>query len=58
MVALILISIILGMVFLVIFGGFIFNDDRIDWGITIFTLFMGIMFIAIPVSYLMFKVYR
>lgn len=54
----IIICIILGMFCLISFGALMFNDEHIDWGVTLFAGFLGFMLIAIPVSYLLLKVYR
>ena len=54
----ILISIFLGIVLMIFFGGLLFNDERKSWGITIFTAFLGLMLIGIPLAYLLLKVYR
>ena len=53
----IIILICLGILCLVGFGGLLFNDEHKDWLVTLFGGFFGFMLIAIPVSYLLFKVY-
>ena len=54
----ILISTFIGIVLMVFFGGLLFNDERKSWGITIFTAFLGLMCIFIPVAYMLLKIYR
>lgn len=54
----ILISIFIGIIFMVFFGGFLFDDKRKSWGITIFTAFLGLMCIFIPVAYMLLKIYK
>jgi hypothetical protein len=54
----ILISTFIGIVLMVFFGGLLFNDERKSWGITIFTAFLGLMLIGLPIAYLLLKVYK
>jgi hypothetical protein len=54
----ILISTFIGIVLMVFFGGLLFNDERKSWGITIFTAFLGLMLIGLPLAYLLLKVYK
>ena len=53
-----IIFIVIGMLSLIAFGGFLFNDNKRDKGVTIFTGLFGCANIAIPVAILLCKLYR